>query len=187
MYSGGSSITVANRLVNQVLRDAADQGPERGRVVYYLGDGEQTSGAEPEDFAQAGQKTNGGAVLGYGTAEGGPMLETLPGFSSSTPEYITDTAGQTAISKIDESNLQSIANQLGVAYQLRAPGAEAVPAEVEVGASSDAGADVETAFDLYWIFAIAAFVLMMREVWLNLRGIRELRTARGATDVDERD
>lgn len=186
MYSGGSSITVANRLVNQVLKDAAEQGPERARVVYYLGDGEQTSGAEPEDFAQAGQKTNGGAVLGYGTAEGGPMLETLPSFSSNTPEYITDAAGETAISKIDETNLQAIAGQLGVGYQPRTPGAEPVPADVEVGANSDAGADVETAFDLYWIFAIAAFVVMMREVWLIVGGVRELRTARGASDVDDR-
>lgn len=186
MYSGGSSITVANRLANQVLKDAAEQGPDRARVVYYLGDGEQTSGAEPEEFSQAGQKTNGGAVLGYGTVEGGAMLESLPSFSSGTPEYITDVSGQTAVSKIDEANLQTIAAQLGVGYQLRAPESEVQPAEVEVGANSDAGADVETAFDLYWIFAIAAFVLMMREVWLNLRGIRELRTARGVTDVDER-
>lgn len=186
MYSGGSSITVADGLVNQVLKDAQEQGPDRARVVYYLGDGEQTSSDPPEDFSSGAEETNGGAVFGYGTAEGGPMLETLAGFSTQTPEYITTTTGETAVSKIDEANLSAVADQLGVPYQLRSPDTPAEPADVEVSATSDADADAETSFDLYWIFAIAAFVLMLREVWINVRGIAELRTARGTSDVDDR-
>lgn len=186
MYSGGSSITVANRLLNQVLSDAEAQGPERARVVYYLGDGEHTSEQEPESFTQAAGKVDGGAVLGYGTAEGGPMLETLGNFSSETPDYITTSTGETAISRIDETNLAAIAGQLGITYQLRSPGTPIDVAAVTIDSSTHAGADVETAFDLYWILAIAAFVLLLREVWVNVRGAAELRSARGTTDVDER-
>ncbi|MGO2111253.1 MAG: vWA domain-containing protein [Pseudoclavibacter sp.] len=184
MYSGGSSVTVANGLVNQVLGDAQEQGPDRARVVYYFGDGEQTSSESPDSFDQAGGKTDGGAVFGYGTAEGGPMLETLPGFTDEEPEYITTAGGETAVSVIDEGNLTNIANELGVGLQLRTPDSSPEPADVQVEAGTG-GADVETAFDLYWIFAIAAFALMLREVWINVRGIAELRGARGVTDVDD--
>ncbi|GGA58810.1 hypothetical protein GCM10011490_05970 [Pseudoclavibacter endophyticus] len=182
VYSGGSSVTVANGLVNQVLGHAKEQDPDRAQVVYYFGDGEQTSSDAPESFEQAGGKTDGGAVFGYGTNEGGPMLETLAAFSTQAPEYITTADGETAISVIDEANLQAISEQLGVVYQLRTPDTAITPAEVQV--ESGTGGDVEAAFDLYWIFAIAAFVLMMREVWVNVRSIAELRGARGASDVD---
>ena len=186
LYSAGSSITISNTLVNRVLKQAAEQHPDRARIVYYLGDGEQTSEKEPGSFADAGTHLDGGAVLGYGTAQGGPMRETTGSFDTSAPGYIQAPGGGNAISKIDEANLQSIAEQLGVAYQLRTPGEPVTAAGVDPAKlDGGAGPDVETAFELYWIFAIAAFVLLLREVWLNVRSVRELQAARGAPRDDD--
>lgn len=186
LYSNGSSITIANKLVARVLRDAAEQEPDRARIVYYFGDGEQTSSKPPESFADAAGNLSGGAVLGYGTASGGPMRETLGGYSSASPDYITTASGETAMSKIDETNLQAIAGQLGVPYELREPGSAVTPAEVDPAKlESEAGNDVETAFELYWIAAIAVFVLLGLDLWTTVRNMRDLRAARGATDDDE--
>ena len=46
-YSKGSSVTAAGKLLTERLRAARDSHPERPRLVYYLGDGEQTSAAAP--------------------------------------------------------------------------------------------------------------------------------------------
>lgn len=187
LYSNGSSITIANALVARVLRDAAEQQPERARLVYYFGDGEQTSAKPPESFADAAGNLSGGAVFGYGTASGGPMRETIGAYSSATPEYITTSSGETAISKIDEANLQAIAGQLAVPYEHRDPAAQPTAAAVDPSKlDSEAGADVETAFELYWIAAIAVFVLLGLDLWTNVRAIRDLRAARGASDDDDR-
>src|SRR5690606_39283043 len=58
------------------LRAATKSSPDRSRMVFYLGDGEQTSSGEPESFKGGAKYVDGGAVLGYGTAEGGPMKKT---------------------------------------------------------------------------------------------------------------
>ena len=63
--------------------------PERGRVVFYLGDGEQTAADPPTPFDIDKRLINGGAVLGYGTTEGGRMKATRSRFDT-TRDYIKD-------------------------------------------------------------------------------------------------
>jgi Ca-activated chloride channel family protein len=56
-YSKGSSVTVAAKLLDERLRAARDSTPDRPRIVFYLGDGEQTSGKAPAPPGQgAGQR-----------------------------------------------------------------------------------------------------------------------------------
>ncbi|UUL77892.1 VWA domain-containing protein [Pseudarthrobacter sp. Fe7] len=58
-YAKGSSITAARQVLAERLAAARDSQPGRPRLVYYLGDGEQTSGKEPEPM-----KFDGGLVAG---------------------------------------------------------------------------------------------------------------------------
>ncbi|MEW1811239.1 VWA domain-containing protein [Pseudarthrobacter phenanthrenivorans] len=74
-YARGSSITAARHVLAERLAAARDSHPSRPQLVYYLGDGEQTSGKEPEAMTLDGGLVAGGAVLGYGTAAGGRMKE----------------------------------------------------------------------------------------------------------------
>lgn len=181
-YSSGSSISAANELLEETLERAADAKPERARVVYYLGDGEQTAREDPESFASSAELLQGGAVLGYGTDQGGPMRETLSGFATTEPTYIVDrSTGSDAISRIDEPALETIASQLGVGYQHRTPATAVQAAAVDPTVlETETGNDVERAFDLYWIFAIVIFLLLLREVWVLTRAIIELSESRGA-------
>ena len=102
--------------------------------MFYLGDGEQTTDLPPQSFAALAAYLDGGAVLGYGTSEGGPMPEFFPPtdlhqFGEEEPEpdpeaetsYIQDPAGGDAISRIDEAALQTIANASSASISSAAP------------------------------------------------------------------
>ncbi len=113
VWSRGSSITLARDQLRMALERGRDTHPERARLVFYLGDGEQTAAQDPRPFDVDGQLINGGAVLGYGTAAGGRMAITA---AFETGDIVDPSTGQPALSVIDEKQLASIANQLGVPY-----------------------------------------------------------------------
>jgi Ca-activated chloride channel family protein len=113
VWSRGSSVTIARDQLRTALDRGRDTHPERARLVFYLGDGEQTASRDPRPFDIEGQLINGGAVLGYGTAAGGRMAITA---AFETGDIIDPSTGQPATSVIDERQLASIANQLGVPY-----------------------------------------------------------------------
>jgi Ca-activated chloride channel homolog len=126
--SRGTSVSQANDRLKTLLEQADARSPERGRVVFYLGDGEQTAPEAPAPFDIDRRLVNGGAVLGYGTAEGGRMKATRSRFDTSRT-YIKDPAtGEDARSVIDEDTLQAVGNQLGLPYLHRESGDAIDPA-----------------------------------------------------------
>jgi len=168
--SRGSSIGIANTMLRETLAGAADSAPDRSRMVFYLGDGEQTVSSEPESFSGSAGFIDGGGVLGYGTSDGGPMRITSGSVSGSGPstgsgpggsdEYI-EYQGQPAMSVIDDTNLQAIAGELGVPFQLRDAGTaldlpEAPTSTTTYTESGSAGNVIE----LYWVFALVIVVLL---------------------------
>lgn len=162
--SRGSSIGIASSMLQETLAAAADSHPDRSRMVFYLGDGEQTAASDPEPFTGSARFVDGGAVLGYGTSEGGPMKITSGGLDGSTGDYI-EYQGEPAMSVIDDANLQTIAQELGVPFQLRdADVAIDLPeAPVTTTGYSESGA-VGNVIELYWVFALALVVLLGIEV-----------------------
>ncbi|WP_295013668.1 VWA domain-containing protein [uncultured Microbacterium sp.] len=115
--SKGSSIGIAHTLLAQTLQNAQKASPDRARLVFYLGDGEQTVSTDPESFSDARKFVSGGGVLGYGTTQGGRMRETT-GSLDGEGGYIR-YQGEDALSRLDEKNLRAIAEQLGVRYTHR--------------------------------------------------------------------
>lgn len=184
--SRGSSIRVANRMLADTLSAAATSSPDRSRMVFYLGDGEQTSDTRPESFASSAKYVDGGAVLGYGTAEGGPMKKTTgragPQAGSGTHEggeYI-QYQGQDAKSVIDEGNLRQIAEQLGVTYQHRTASAEiTLPEAPSTTTDYTASGEVGNVIELYWIAALVLIVLVAVEV---LRAAMQIMRLRGLAE-----
>ncbi|GAB6856022.1 vWA domain-containing protein [Microbacterium xylanilyticum] len=161
--SKGSSIGIANQLLAQTLQNARKASPDRARMVFYLGDGEQTVSSEPESFATSKKLVSGGEVLGYGTAKGGPMRETTGAFEGQG-DYI-QYQGSDALSRIDEKNLQQIAGELGVGYEHRT--AEAKPQLPPAPKSTLAYREddpLTQPTDLSWIFALVIVALLCAEI-----------------------
>ena len=185
-YSRGSSIDEPVEILTGLLEDAAAAAPDNPRVLFYLGDGEQTSGQAPGSFEALAPFLTGGAVLGYGTAEGGRMLE-FDGFSDQYSEltYIQDYSASPstdAISMIDEAALGTIADQLGVGYVHRtAPGdLDDVLAGIDVGELSIEPGTPGTTVELYWIVAILLGLLSLAELVRVTAALSELRRQKGS-------
>lgn len=182
VYSTGSSVTVARTVLNERLKAARDSHPERARIVYYLGDGEQTSGTAPEPMRVDAALVNGGAVLGYGTGQGGRMKVKANYSSVAGTDYIQDRSGGSAgdaVSRIDEDMLREIAAQLGVPYVHRAAGDAVAPMmqAARPGALKETSESLEGRVELYWAPALAAFFLALWESLKVLRQLRQLRPA----------
>jgi len=114
-YAAGTSIDAPLGLLIQVLEQSIENDPDRGRVVYYMGDGEQTASYDPATFAPLKDLVDGGAVLGYGTEVGATMPISRNWALSTT----VDSARRRAVSKIDQAALQLIAKEAGLSYQQR--------------------------------------------------------------------
>ncbi|WP_082049700.1 VWA domain-containing protein [Arthrobacter sp. SPG23] len=182
VYSTGSSVTAARTVLTQRLRAARESHPERARIVYYLGDGEQTSGKAPEAMTVDASLVNGGAVLGYGTVQGGRMKEKADYSSDEAADYIQDRSGGgagDAVSRIDEETLRHIAAQLGVPYVHRTAGDGVAPMmqAAKPGALKETSESLQGRVELYWVPALGVFVLAL---WESLRVLRELRQLRPA-------
>ena len=189
-YARGSDIGVAAPLLAQVLTaqdDAADDfaqastvtaaGSARAQFVFYFGDGEQTAETDPTSFAGAANLVSGGAVLGYGTAEGGRMrVDTGRLGDDAAPEYL-QYDGSDALSFIDEQNLAGVAADLGVGYAHRTPDAPlSLPEPPRVSASLADSASVGARNELSWILALVVAGLLAWELAGAARRMRQTIT-----------
>ncbi|GGH50336.1 VWA domain-containing protein [Microbacterium album] len=175
----GSSIGVASAMLADTLRAAATSSPERARMVFYLGDGEQTAPGAPESFADSAALVDGGAVLGYGTQEGGRMRAVTGRGDDDAAPYILDGA-EPALSRIDEAALQTIADEIGVPYQHRT--AETAPELPPAPAATSVVAEARTpgsTIELSWLVALLVAGLLAVEVARGAAHLaRTLRLAR---------
>jgi len=185
-YSEGSAIDKPIDLLTQELQNSKNLYPEHQRLVFYLGDGEQTANSQIRSFAPVASYINGGAVLGYGTTQGAKMVNYSSILTGQPPSYITtvDSATQSAvdaISKMNPDNLQTIATQLKVAYQDRDKGGaiSSVYNASKAQLSIDHSRHIIRYLNLYWLFAIPYVVLLFWE-WQNLiMNLLDMRVRRG--------
>ncbi len=89
---------------------SSDRKENRQIIVFFLSDGEDTS-LDDTLYSYEALETfvDGGAVIGYGSEKGGSMLD-----SYGLPVYSSDW--NVGVSRIDEDNLERIADELGVEY-----------------------------------------------------------------------
>ncbi len=185
-YSRGSSVTAADERLGRMLQQAQERTPERGRVVFYLGDGEQTAPEAPPPFTVDRRLVDGGAVLGYGTTEGGRMKATRSRFDTTTTYIIDPTTGEDARSVIDEGNLRSIGDQLGLPYVHRQSGDSIAPAVAGIdldrfGASDEIEQQrVRARQELYWPLLIAVAGLAVWELGASLAALAQARRRKEA-------
>lgn len=176
--SRGSSIGIAAPLLSETLASAASSSPDRARMVFYFGDGEQTVDTAPESFGSSAGYTDSGAVFGYGTAEGGPMRITTGGFGDDGGGYI-QYQGADALSVIDETNLGAIAGELGVEYEHRtADTAPALPKAPSTTTSYADSGEVGNVTELYWIAALVILAILGVELTRAAILIAQLRRLR---------
>nr|WP_029117180.1 VWA domain-containing protein [Mycobacterium sp. URHB0044] len=152
----------AGNVLRYQLIGASQQYPRAQNLVFYFGAGAAGAQAPQREFDLPAGTVDGGAVLGYGTAAGGP----IPG---------TD-----ARSAVDEAALRGVADQIGVPYVPR-DATESLTAALPQPAEQTTSADVAAApagrTELYWVPAVGAAILILIELYLVLREFRRTRLA----------
>ena len=116
-YANGSSL---NMVMTQ-LQHYLDRGRDTYQLVFFISDGEITAKGETlKTFSNLNGYADNGAVLGYGTAEGGYMQTVPMSYTEDEPEYLyyydDNFDQQPALSYIDEENLETLADDMGISY-----------------------------------------------------------------------
>lgn len=172
----------ANGLLRAKLAEATEQYPRSKNLVFYLGEGAGGSRVAQGGFDIPHSSIAGGAVLGYGTAAGGPVPQALV---DGELAYEWDpAANRAANSGLNEGALKQVAGVLGVPYFHRdnGPITRVVPAVDLPGSrsrdsSAAHAANVERT-ELYWLCTALAALLALAESYPALRDFRRNRPPR---------
>lgn len=186
-YADGTSLNTAYDMMKDVLEknigsatedddDKKSNAPltERIQVVIFISDGEITSNDRLRSFESIGELIDTGAVLGYGTTSGGQMhvrnyaladeYELLQYYDSSNNLV-------TAVSKIDEGNLQAVASDMGVQYyHMTSPSnvsevTNTINGLIDEGAFAQTEREGEGQEEIYWTFAAGLAVILMYDLF----------------------
>lgn len=141
-----TNVGAAASVLRYQLISAVQQFPRAQNLVFYLGAGAPESRAPQREFQLPEGAVDGGAVLAYGN----PGAEALRG----------------------------VAEQIGVPFVPRADATPLSVASPATGSPDEVSAVSRdrTGFELYWLFAGAAAVLILVELYLVLREFRRMQS-----------
>lgn len=143
-----TNVGAAGNVLRYQLISASQQYPQARNLVYYFGAGAPESTAPQREFRLPEGAVDGGAVFGYGDAA--------------------------------EARLRAVADQIGVPYvsggQDTAP-EEAAPEDSQEPQPDHAGA-ASSGFELYWVLAGVAGLVVLFELYHALRYLRRTRLDR---------
>ena len=164
--ANGSDMSVPYHDMEALLLSTAKK-EGRKSIVFFISDGEITNNKELMSYAPLAEYVAGGAVLGYGSAQGGKMkIDT---------GYVYDYKTRAdALSKIDEENLKQIAEDLGVEYLNLNSGSNSLTGLLQMIKDGSAvviekGDGAEVYEDIYYYFAIALAVMLLVELFFVIR------------------
>ena len=179
----GTSLNLPYQTILETLENNYDKDGDRMQVLFFFSDGEITNKNEKlASYEDAAEYIGTGAVLGFGTEKGGKMLVHSYAGDLSSPFYMQtrDKSGNMvdAISKIDEENLQDIADDLDIGYyhiekatdvrDVVSDIADAIDSYASEGASGTEGYA-----DIYYWFAIPLAALLLYDLIYYKRKVRE--------------
>lgn len=165
-YAKGSSLNTPYDDIKALL-ESSDQKDERMTILFYISDGEITDDSQLMSFKELEDYVDAGAVLGYGTDEGGKMEYGSRGVHVQDPDTNSD-----AISRIDEDNLRSIASDLDIEYIHMTSTAKVqyLVESIKNGSSLTIEKSDSVSYeDTYFYYAIALIIMLILEVVLFIR------------------
>ena len=157
LYSQGTNISIVHDLLEETVSNAVDY--DNGEVyVFFLTDGENTDDNDLDSFSDLADMIDGGAVMGYGTENGGVMH-----WHDVLSDEIVEVQDKrhypytTALSKIDEDNLEALADDLDLpyVYMNETSKIDDVLDGIIAGYDSEQKEDMRAGYkDLYYYFCI---------------------------------
>lgn len=120
IYAQGTSLDVSVKTLERTLKRIVEKG-NTNTAVFFITDGEITGQGKLGTFSNVAKYIKSGAVLGYGTKEGGKMYAYSSYYNDGEEKEIMQVYNDNyelvdALSIIDEDNLNQIASQMGLPY-----------------------------------------------------------------------
>lgn len=162
LVAKGSSLNTPLDHMIECLEASHKKGGKK-RIVFFMSDGEITNNSSLESFKKIKKYIDNGAVLGFGTSTGGQMYVKN---SFGEMEYIMDNekVTQKAVSKIDEKNLQKIANDMNVGY-IHVTKKEDIEKKLQeikaMSSSTTTSSDKRFYKDTYYLLVIPFYILLL--------------------------
>lgn len=181
-YAKGSSMNLSKDIFEKTLKDESKrQNGNTKFVVFFITDGEITKEGETlNSFADIRPYISNGAVLGYGTTNGGKMVNSTYADNPSSDFYYTyyydsDYNKVTALSKLDEKNLKQIATDLGIDY-IQMNRRDNINYKLknikeQISNSQSTEEKTETYQDIYYYFSIPLVILLIINFVIQKRRI----------------
>lgn len=179
-YAKGSSMNLSKDIIEKTLKKEKERKNNNNakNILFFISDGEITKEEKLASFSNIKQYISNGAVLGYGTQNGGKMISSAykdePESSNSYIYYYdNDYNSVTAISKIDENNLKQIASDIGIDY-IQMSKTDNVTSKLneikEEAINSQTNKEkISTYKDTYFYFAIPLVILLMIDFIIRKR------------------
>ena len=176
-YAKGSRMDVPYYDVQNMLI-SSDRKENRYTVIFFLSDGEDTDPEpKPYSYEDLGNLVDGGAVIGYGTEAGGEMTD-ADGFN-----VYSQSSLERGVSRIDEDNLEKMADELGVKYvhcdkvSSLAPLFEKIMEES--GTVTEKNRDYRIYGDTYYMYVPYLTGLLLLELLISVRQNSKVRRKHG--------
>ena len=165
-HATGTNINVCKKLLGQMIDNANILG-DGHVVVFFITDGENTDKHQLETFADLAPGIEGGAVMGYGTEEGGQMHYYDELYDEIV--LVEDKRSypyEPAVSYIDEDNLKQLSEDMGLTYVHMEESEDIDPVIEDVMDLLDAEQEETTKYgyaDTYYWFVIPLAALVAYE------------------------
>ena len=159
VYAKGTSLNKPITNMESVFM-ASEKHSNRARIVFFISDGEITNNdkIDEDGYSDLEKYISDGAVLGYGTDQGGYMyVNDLYEDSYTYVEDKTTYPYKKAVSRIDEDNLKTISNSLGIdyVYMDNQSNIDSKLNEIKDGVNyKTSKVDLTSYEDIYYIFVI---------------------------------
>lgn len=168
LYAKGSSMNVWRTMTVDILKGAKED--DTGDVVlFFISDGEITNNDKLDNFLELKKYVDYGAVLGYGTQQGGQMeIRSIFDDEVSVVEDRRDYPYKPAVSKIDEGNLKQIAKDIGIDYihMEQSSDVDSILDEIKANVKTEDQNKTEQGYrDIYYIFVVPFLLLLMYEIY----------------------
>ncbi len=175
-YLKGSSMDTPYYDIESMLI-SSDRKENRQTIVFFFSDGEVTKPTDtPFDYESLAELVDGGAVIGYGTDEGGIIKDEF-GVVYNTQTY------EKAISYIDEDGLEEMAEGLGIEYIHRKKNTILTPLITQIKASSgtitEQRDDYITYHDTHFKYVPYLAGLLVLELIIDIRETVKVRSKNG--------
>lgn len=165
LYARGSSMNVCKEMLLEVLEQIKNK-TDGSVAVFFISDGEITNESTLESFTKAAPYIDYGAVLGYGTEQGGKMYpKSFDGETKTALQDESEYPYTDALSKIDEDNLQQLANDMEISYINMSAGKNIESALEEIrqntATSTEDGEQTNGYQDIYYWFVFPLLLLLI--------------------------